>query len=50
MKHSVANFFGGMGMMVRRGMIDRETTLDLFSNLALDCWKKTAPLIAVERR
>jgi len=41
----VADYYENMGMLVKRGFIDRETTLDLFSYLIKAEWERLAPVI-----
>ena len=46
----VANIFEDMGLFVRSGLIDRETTCQLWASIAAWSWDKCSPVTALLRR
>lgn len=47
--HSVGNFYEGIGVLVKRKLIDLGLVDDLMSGLALRYWEKMGPMIIKQR-
>ena len=47
---AVANFFENVGMYVKRGVLDKNFTADMWGGIILTSWIRMAPMIANRRR
>lgn len=47
---AVGNFYEGMGVLVKTGLVDRELVSQLWSDQVSAAWQKIAPLAAIVRR
>jgi hypothetical protein len=46
----LGNFYEVMGMLVKTGLIDKRTLLEIWSELAVIAWEKLEPVTAILRR
>ena len=48
--NAIGNFYEGMGMLMRAGLVDRELVLQMWSNTVNEAWDGLAPVAAIFRR
>ncbi len=46
----VGNFFEGMGMLVKAGLIDKSLVVEMWSDVIIGAWGELAPVTAIGRR
>jgi hypothetical protein len=46
----VGNFYEGMGVLVRTGLVEKELVLQMFSEQLTGAWERIAPVTAIFRR
>jgi hypothetical protein len=46
----VANYYEGMGILVKSGLADKILVLDQFAGLVLGNWKRLVPVVAIRRQ
>jgi hypothetical protein len=44
------NWLNEMGTLVKRGLVSKDTFMDLFARLIVHCWRQVSPAIAIMRR
>jgi hypothetical protein len=47
---AVGNFYEGMGVLVKSGLIDRKMALEMWSYRIISDWKDITPVMAISRR
>jgi Domain of unknown function (DUF4760) len=47
---TIGNFYEGMGMLVKTGLVDKTLVLEMWAHTAVQSWESVAPLAAVSRR
>jgi hypothetical protein len=47
---TVGDYYETMGLFVKRGLVDRDSVLDIWSAYALNEWERLAPVTAMFRR
>ena len=48
--NALGNFYEGMGLLKKTGLVDRGLVFELFSYQAISTWEELAPLAAIARR
>jgi hypothetical protein len=48
--NAIGNFYEGMGLLVRTGLVDRELVLQMWNDVLIANWNSLAPLAAIARR
>jgi hypothetical protein len=48
--NAVGNFFEGMGVLVRTGLVDRELVFQMWAENAIGLWETLAPVTGIGRR
>jgi hypothetical protein len=47
---TIGNFYEGMGVLVKTGLVDRELVLQMFSGQVIGAWERLAPVAVIARR
>jgi hypothetical protein len=48
--NAIGNFFEGMGVLVKTGLVDRELVLQMYTAQLAAYWERLAPVAAIRRR
>jgi hypothetical protein len=48
--NAIGNFYEGMGVLVKTGLVDRELVLQMWCDVVTTNWNSLAPLAAISRR
>jgi hypothetical protein len=48
--NAVANFFEGVGLLVKNGLVDRDLMLEMWAGVVIQSWERLAPVVAIYRR
>jgi Domain of unknown function (DUF4760) len=47
---AIGNFYEGMGVLVKTGLVDQELVLQMFSDQVIGAWTRLSPIAAISRR
>jgi len=48
--NAFGNFYEGMGILVKTGLVDRSLVLEIWCDLAIQAWERLAPVAIIGRR
>ena len=48
--NAYGNYYEGMGLLVKTGLVDRKLVLEMWCDLAVQAWESLAPVAAITRR
>jgi hypothetical protein len=48
--NAVANFFEGVGLLVKTGLVDRDLMLEMWASVVIQSWERLTPVVAIYRR
>jgi Domain of unknown function (DUF4760) len=48
--NTVGNFYEGMGVLVKTGLVDRELVFQIWADVVIGAWQRLAPVAAIARR
>jgi Domain of unknown function (DUF4760) len=48
--NSVGNFYEGMGMLIRAGLVDQSLVVEMWGSNVIGAWERLAPVTAIARR